>query len=524
MKFKMRTVWPVIFAALVSSGCSYVNSVGKQTRLQVESWGAPTQAVNKHLIGREKFFVFGRLLGEELAPGRALAVVAVSDRYRPNEIVDVNPVSHLGVTYALHLPAGDYRLLVLCDSNGDGHFDEKEIFGERRISLSATPGAENVVDGIDLTIGSVERHAEGALRLDVPRPVAQMESLFYPRGSLRSLDDPIFSPRMAKLGLYEPAAFLEAAPMMFYALEEDESYKIPVVFVHGIDGSAREFETMVAGLDRTKYRFWFFYYPSGGDLSQLGELFYKIFLSGKTIALGETPLVIVAHSMGGLVVREAMNHCTGAEVEVSKVQFFTISSPMGGHPAAKAAANAPLVVPAWRDLAPNGDFIHRLHRRPLPAGVKYHLYYSFGNPGTVKLGENSDGVVPLSSQLAPAAQNEAVEQRGFNDNHTDILKNPEAIARIATLLAEVKSPLPEADLALLRKGGYAVELGNSYTPIEKYYIQHLGRYLEALASGQLAPFNSAAVHFVDVCQGRAAPVSELDTGWLKFVRDHPDRS
>jgi triacylglycerol esterase/lipase EstA (alpha/beta hydrolase family) len=526
MKFRIKTAWLTVLAALVLSGCTYVKNMGKQTRLRVENWGAPAQSVNKHLIGTEKFFLFGRLVGIEAPPGRALAVVALSDRYQRNEIVDVNYVSRMGVTYALHLPAGDYRLLVLCDFDGDGFFDGQEIAGERRISLGEAPAAEKVIGGIDLAVGSATARPGVVLRLGVPPQAARAESLFYPRGSLRSLDDPIFSPRMARLGLYEPAAFLEAAPMMFYALEEDESYKIPVVFVHGIDGTARDFETMVAGLDRTRYRFWFFYYPSGGDLAQFGELFYKVFLSGETIPLAKanTPLAIVAHSMGGLVVREALNHCTGAAGETQVAQLITISSPMGGHPAAKAAVNAPLAVPAWRDLVPDSAFIKQLHRRPLPAGVNYHLYYSFGNPGTLKLGENSDGVVPLSSQLVAAAQNEAAEQRGFNDNHTDILRNPEAIARIAALLAEVKPPLPEAQLALLRKGGYAVELGSHYTPMEQYAIHHLARYLEALASGLLVPTNPAETHFVDVCQGRAAPASELDTGWLKFMRDHPDRS
>lgn len=59
--------------------------------------------------------------------------------------------------------------------------------------------------------------------------------------------------------------------MMFYALEEDIGYKIPVIFVHGINGSPREFAEIVKYLDRRLYRPWFFYYPSGNDLGQLSE-------------------------------------------------------------------------------------------------------------------------------------------------------------------------------------------------------------------------------------------------------------
>jgi hypothetical protein len=56
---------------------------------------------------------------------------------------------------------------------------------------------------------------------------------------------------------------MERAPMMFYALEEDLGYKVPVVFVHGIDGSPRDFAEIVARLDPTRYRPWFFFFPPG---------------------------------------------------------------------------------------------------------------------------------------------------------------------------------------------------------------------------------------------------------------------
>ena len=35
---------------------------------------------------------------------------------------------------------------------------------------------------------------------------------------------------------------------MFYALEDDFGFKMPVIFVHGINGSAREFAMLAAEL------------------------------------------------------------------------------------------------------------------------------------------------------------------------------------------------------------------------------------------------------------------------------------
>jgi pimeloyl-ACP methyl ester carboxylesterase len=123
--------------------------------------------------------------------------------------------------------------------------------------------------------------------------------------------------------MYDPASFFEQAPTTFYALEEDLGYKIPVVFVHGIAGSAREFEFFIGRLDRLRYKPWFFHYPSGGDLGRLAELFYQIFLSGEVYQSDGMPMIIVAHSMGGLVVREAINKYEGKASE-NQVHLFVI--------------------------------------------------------------------------------------------------------------------------------------------------------------------------------------------------------
>jgi pimeloyl-ACP methyl ester carboxylesterase len=324
---------------------------------------------------------------------------------------------------------------------------------------------------------------------------------------------------MAGLGVYEPAAFMEEAPMMFYALEEDLGYKVPVVFVHGINGSARDFAPIIAGLDRRIYKPWFFHYPSGYDLGQLSEMFYSIFLSGKVISLGDTPLIIVAYSMGGLVVRDALSRCTGATKEAKTKLLITIASPMGGHPDAKAGASAPVVIPSWRNLAPDSDFMQRMYRRELPDELEYHLLYAY-----VKLGHNSDGVVPLASQLDSRAQKEAAAQYGFNDSHEGILKNGDAIAHVIELMGEVKSLFPDDHLKVLGQGGYNVELGKGYSILEKYYIRTYGRYMDALASGAIVPFHPTLVQFLRASQGEKSPDDEFESSWCKFIKDFPDRS
>lgn len=477
------------------------------------------------MLETDNFFVFGKLESKIPLNEDALAVIAVSDLFRKSEIVDVSHFSRTDSYYGLNLPPGEYQLLVVSDLNKDGFYDASEVVGGRNVSLNRKDLPEKVLGGYDIGLKtSYSSYAGDPFLVAVHKTSELAASLFYPKGSIRSLDDKIFSQGMATLGMYEPAAFLEEAPLLFYALEEDLGYKVPVVFVHGIDGSATNFEEITAHLDRKLYKPWFFYYPSGDDLSRLSEMFYNIFLSGKVIPLEDMPVIIVAHSMGGVVVRDALNRFTGREGEARVKRFITIASPMAGHPAAELGTRGPVAIPSWHDMAPSSDFIRHLRRKQLPAGLEYHLIYAYGNSSSIKLGENSDGVVPLSSQLCSEAQSEATAQFGFNDTHEGILKNRDAIQRIVKIISEVKPLFPEEHIREFLKGGYDLEPGNDYSPIEGYMIRKLGHWMNALASGTIAPIHPAHEHFIQVCRGEKSPGNPAETAWLKFVGERPGKA
>ena len=325
-----RILFPILIAGL--SGCSYLQTASKQAYYAAHQIGAPQQRIYKHLLDRDTFFVFGRIQHAPTQPDSTVAVVAISDRFRSGEVVDVNHTSRADSFYGLNLPAGDYRLLTVSDLNRDGWYDETESLGERTLSLTLAQVPEKVLGGQDIDRRTGVAPTRSPFRIAAVKPEATVESVIYPKGTIRSLNDEIFSRPMATLGLYEPAVFMERAPMMFYALEEDLGYKVPVVFVHGIDGSPRDFAAIVARLDRARYRPWFFYYPSGQSLSQVSEMFYRLFLSGSVIPLEDMPMAIVAHSMGGLVVRDALSRCTGSKRETRVSKLVTIASPLAGHP------------------------------------------------------------------------------------------------------------------------------------------------------------------------------------------------
>lgn len=517
-----RLVLTLILALSVCS-CTYVKYAAVQAEYSRIQNAEPGQLNLKHMIDRETFFVYGRSIDSTESYIRLpMAIAAFSSKFRAYERVDTMYFTGTGTHYGLNLPAGTYDLLAFVDNDGDGAFGPSEVVGKRQIELSKSSVPNKVLGQIDIrltapfTVGWIAP-------INVPDSRGSSESLFFPSGTIRNLNDPIFDSSFSTLGMYDPASFMERAPTMFYALEEDLGYKIPVVFVHGIGGSAREFESLVEQLDRNRYKPWFFHYPSGGDLDQLAELFYRIFLSGKVAHLGGMPLIIVAHSMGGLVVREAINRYEGNPGENQVHLLITMASPFGGHPAAADGEEHGLfVLPSWRDLNPENPFIRDLYRNPLPDFIHHDLLYAYRNPDAIRMGENSDGVVSLSSQLHPQAQRQSDEQFGFNSTHAEILDDEEVVAHILARMETVKNIFPQSHLNLLEQGGYDVTLSEGYSPTMQYVIHAAGKYLMGLTNGTVTPFQPEQEHFVEVANGEQTPHNELEKAWLKFIGEHPE--
>ena len=506
------------------SGCAYLENTAKQESYAQLQLTSPSQRNLKHMVGQNTFLVYGRIdRSGYRARSSGFAVAAYSSRFRVNELVDLTYVANTGTHYGLNLPSGDYDILVLTDRNQDRVFDQSEVVGRRKLELDSVTHPDRVIN-----LGSLQiTHQETVLwPVEIPVPVSApvKESAFYPAGSIRQLSDPVFDSATALLGVYEPAAFLEQAPTMFYALEED-SYKIPVIFVHGIGGSARDFQSIVRQLDEDRYQPWFFYYPSGNDLDQLAELFYDIFLSGNLVERGEMPMAIIAHSMGGLVVREALNRYQHSGTENHIELFISLASPFGGHPGASAGVkNASIVIPAWRDLDPEGIFIQRLFRKPLSEKIDHHILYARGDLGTQRRSAGvNDGIISVASQLQQEALVQSNTRLGFDANHAGILRQQEVIRFIVDSLDKLKNVYPDAHLEALSKGGYEVVLGPDYSDKERYYIRYMGRFFSALINGSLNYQDSPVLErFVNVAKGKVAAISEAETAWLKFMRDYPE--
>ncbi len=516
-------VLALLCLVLLPSSCTFLKNAALQSEYERIQASDPTMLNLKHMISRDTYFVYGKI--GEWSSGRPvpnLALAAFSDQFQQHELVDAMHQLTPGAHFGLNLPPGNYQLVVFADRNGNGVYEPDEAIAVQSLQLADGKQVSKIKGHVDIPLGQPQNLA-WPVAVKVQKSDLREQSIFFPPNTIRTLDDPLFDPAMATLGMYQPAAFLEKAGTMFYALEEDIGYKIPVVFVHGIDGSAREFAPLLAQLDRTRFKPWFFHYPSGGDLDQMADFFNNIFLSGKVIPRDDKiPMVIVAHSMGGLVVRQALNK-TDANDGKHRITFISIASPFGGMPSAESGKNnSLLVLPSWRNLSPSSPFIQDLFKKPLPPSVTHRLVYAYGDPRLIKTGDKSDGTVPLSSQLTPRASAQSVEQTGFDASPTGVLRDARALDSVMSTITSVKTGYSEKHMAFFLQGGFDQPLNASYSKMDTYVIRNYGKFIRALVQQQLEPLDPFQQDLVDTALGKKRASTDVEKAWLKFVADYPE--
>lgn len=321
------------------------------------------------------------------------------------------------------------------DRNKDLAFQSDEPYGRNAPAGPVDP-ATGRTDDIRIVITPASTENQDFPKGMVGKRLADrlgQQGVNFQVGTVTELDNAWFSEEQAKKGLWEPYGFMEDAGTGIHFLENYDPKRIPVLFVHGINGTPQNFRAIIENLDRSRYQAWVFSYPSGLRLSLLARGLYN-FMGMLNRVYDFDRLHLVAHSMGGLVSRGSINLCVKNNDCDYLRSYTTMSTPWAGVASAKSGVKwAPTVVPVWRDLDPNSIYVQTLFDTPLPKELPYYLIFGF-KQGSILGSDSSDGVIKLTSQLRLASQEQSSEVRGFNESHTSILSSDIVIENIMDIL------------------------------------------------------------------------------------------
>lgn len=316
----------------------------------------------------------------------------------------------------LHVSNNIHYLLVFEDKNQDLTLQAEEAFSVINLhdhQDNSTIQVSLEVNENEVPNAFVDRSLSSLLKIELD---------LIDIGTVVSLEDPPFDRKNAKLGMWQPLTFLLEDNAGLYFLSEYDPNKIPILFVHGINSTALDFAPLIEKVDQSKYQIWVFNYPSGLSLSLnskgLNNLFHTVVTEYKI-----QQLHVVAHSMGGLIVTNSIRQCRIGQLCDFISSVTTISSPFGGVESAKQGVEySPVVMPAWVDLNPDGQFISDLFVENNQIHIPHFLAFGY-NSGDLFNTNSNDGVINLSSQLSRPAQLNADQIRGYNENHLSILDN-----------------------------------------------------------------------------------------------------
>ena len=343
------------------------------------------------------------------------------------DLVDHYPVGDDG-KYILPVLPDTYFIAAYVDINNDEVYQSDE-------PASYIGMAEGEPKKFHLVAGDKIAAEKFTISGRIEHRVAPKKEWSYPKyeeniGRIVTLDDPVFKQENASMGLWRPLDFINNISGGVFFLEEYDEEKIPVLFIHGANGSALNWKKVIGSMDREKFQPWLLYYPSGSRLDMISNYMMEVGITLWNRHKFEQ-LYIVAHSMGGLVARSFIMKHIESKSRVQIALSITINSPMKGMESAKSGVEySPIVVPSWRDVAKDSEFIQKVTAWNLPEGIPYHLVFSYQS------GEDGDGVVSLESQIPVGLQVEAEKIYGFNSGHASILQDEIFITRFNAILEE----------------------------------------------------------------------------------------
>jgi pimeloyl-ACP methyl ester carboxylesterase/predicted small secreted protein len=412
----------VAIVPLLLTSCANFRKLGKDLKL-----------VN------DGYRVSGIIVGTENQNAPVKAVVVEWDRAK-NKVhsADLLELTEGGAfAFVVKSPLNQYAA-AHADTNRDGRYQKGEPFWMHR-DPSGQPqpvalDADNRVARVRGALSASESPPQAMLDAiaialngrDVSRFITH-QGVRFALGEKADLNDPQFAATRGEDGLWTPATFAMNGGFGIYFLERYDPEKIPVLFIHGAAGSPQDWRHAMERIEGKAYQPWFYVYPSGMRLDAAANALNKG-VGQLHERYGFRRLHVAAHSMGGLVARRFIQTNALADGNDYIRTFISYSSPWGGHEAAAMGVRyAPQVVPSWRDMAKGSEFLDHLFDQRLKGRVDHHLFFSHRAARSRILPPENDGTVSVASQKRAEALGDAVETRGFDEDHLSVLSSREAL-------------------------------------------------------------------------------------------------
>jgi len=379
-------------------------------------------------------------------PGNGPIIVAACSTGEEKKIAHYTVLHDTG-EYELMVGQGTYYVFAFWDKNSNLIYEADEPAGQYGDPKMVSAPAVGVVFDIDIVIPEEEK------KIEIPHgfKIASVKpEKLYSRqaGDITNLDDERFDEENGTKGFWEPYSFFKEFGGNIYFLEEYDSEKTPILFIHGAGGTPGSWQYFVDNIDRTRFQPWFFYYPTGARIDSMSYLLlWK--LSNLQARFHFNKIYITAHSMGGLVARSFIVNY-GQKFPFVKL-FISLATPWGGDKMAEyGVQQSPAIIPSWIDMQPEGDFIKSLYRIKMPEDVSFYMF--FGHRGSRNpFRSNNDETIALSSLLDYRSQSEAKMNYAFNEDHASIISSKDVLAQYNTILNEFDEKQSEL---LHRSGGY----------------------------------------------------------------------
>jgi len=280
--------------------------------------------------------------------------------------------------FMLYLPEGRYRLIAVTDYNHDGKYEKDEasgVYGSPRQVQEIAVREGELITGVEIrTAANDERPARlpRECRRKIGEPIIRQAT---GNGDVLKIYHEYFSLENAQIGYWNPSSFMKMFGAHIYLTQAYDPRKIPLLFVHGTEGTPQNWIYFYMRLDLDRYQPWFFYYPSGIRLKLAAALLQEE-LRELHEKYGFRKMALAAHSVGGLTARSYLNRYGSEDSNAFLRLFASFATPWSGFGLADASQILPhKSIPVWLDLGTQSDFISTTMDAKLPSAIQYYLFY-----------------------------------------------------------------------------------------------------------------------------------------------------